>query len=398
MVLPLCGCDDLSGLGLRGMPGIPRMLPPERWGDSGSGGESFRRRRDIVKVIHWDSERARMAGRYVTTTKDIGLLKQLYDDGQLQISAEFQRNAIWSRPAKSFLIDTILTGLPIPVLYFQKTLSAQTNRVEYTVVDGQQRLNAVFQFMENRFSITESDPKSPWHRKRWRTLSESERIQILSYDFVVQEIVGYSGQTIRDMFRRMNRYVVALNPQELRHAAEDGAFKRLVEEIGAWSFWTDHRVVTKQAANRMKNDELVAEILILLNEGPQDKKESVSLYYDSFREEFEPAAHLKAELLRVLTVIETALPNLKSSPLRKPANIYALIGALNEIRAEEIDLPPSHVLGERLNELTDEMAREEDRRTPRAINYLSAQSRQTDNIRPRRARIDILRKAMLNED
>jgi hypothetical protein len=339
-----------------------------------------------------------MAGRYVTTTKDIGLLKQLYDDGQLQISAEFQRNAIWPRAAKSFLIDTILTGLPIPVLYFQKTLSAQTNRVEYTVVDGQQRLNAVFQFMENRFSITESDLKSPWHRKRWRTLSEDERIQILSYDFVVQEIVGYSSHTIRDMFRRMNRYVVALNPQELRHASENGAFKQLVEEIGTWPFWTENKVVTRQAANRMKNDELVAEILILLNEGPQDKKGSVNLYYESFREEFEAADSLKKELLQVLGIIEAALPNLQRSPLRKPANIYALVGAISEIRAEEIDLPSTVILAERLNQLTEEMARDEDRRTPRAANYLSAQSRQTDNIRPRRARIDILRKAMLNED
>lgn len=339
-----------------------------------------------------------MAGRYVTTTKDIGLLKQLYDDGQLQISAEFQRNAIWPRAAKSFLIDTILTGLPIPVLYFQKTLSAQTNRVEYTVVDGQQRLNAVFQFMENRFSITESDTKSPWHRKRWRTLSEDERIQILSYDFVVQEIVGYNSQTIRDMFRRMNRYVVALNPQELRHATEDGAFKRLVEDIGTWSFWTKYGVVTKQAASRMKNDELVAEVLILLNEGPQDKKGSVNLYYDSFRDEFEPTDALRRELLDILGIIETALPNLKTSPLRKPANIYALVGAISEIRAEEIDLPSANVLGQRLTELTEEMARVENKRTNRATNYLSAQSRQTDNIRPRRARIDILRKVILNED
>jgi len=339
-----------------------------------------------------------MAGRYVTTTKDIGLLKQLYDDGQLQISAEFQRNAIWPRAAKSFLIDTILTGLPIPVLYFQKTLSAQTNRVEYTVVDGQQRLNAVFQFMENRFSITESDPKSPWHRKRWRTLSEDERIQILSYDFVVQEIVGYSSHTIRDMFRRMNKYVVALNPQELRHASEDGAFKRLVEDIGLWPFWTKNRVVTRQAANRMKNDELVAEILILLNEGPQDKKGSVNLYYDSFREEFEAADQLKSELLQVLSIVEATVPDLMRSPLRKPANIYALVGALSEIRAEEIDLPSSEIIAERLNLLTEEMARDEDHRTPRATNYLSAQSRQTDNIRPRRARIDILRRVMLNED
>ncbi|MCP1410831.1 DUF262 domain-containing protein [Paenarthrobacter sp. A20] len=337
-----------------------------------------------------------MSGRFATTTKDIGLLKQLYDDGQLQISAEFQRNAIWPRPAKSFLIDTILTDNPIPVLYFQKGISAQTKRVEYTVVDGQQRLNAVFQFLENRFALTESDPSSPWYRQRWKSLDEEHRLQILSYDFVIQELVGYSSNHIRDMFKRMNRYVVALNPQELRHATEDGAFKRLVESIGKWPFWTENGVVTRQAANRMKNDELVAELLILLSEGPQDKKESVDLYYDSFRQDFPQGPELQTQLASVLEEIQAALPNLKKSLLRRPANIYALIGAMNELQAEEEQLPPTAILGQRISDFNEELAASEDERTPRASRYFVAQSRQTDNIRPRRARIDELKRVILN--
>lgn len=339
-----------------------------------------------------------MAGRFITTTKDVGLLRQLYEDGQLQISAEFQRNAIWSRSAKAFLIDTILTENPIPVLYFQRGVSAQTSRIEYTVVDGQQRLNAVFLFMENKFSLTESDQSSRWYRKRWKTLDEEDKMRILSYDFVIQELVGYGAANVREMFTRMNRYVVALNPQELRHAREDGAFKQLVERLGAWPFWEANGVVTRQAANRMKSDELVAELLILLNEGPQDKKESVDLYYDSFREEFTEGTKLEETLSTLLGLISAALPDLRRSLLRRPANLYALVGALSEIQTEELPLPDESLLAERLTSFGGELAEaDEPLQTPRAARYLVAQSRQTDNIRPRRTRIEIIRQVIQGE-
>jgi hypothetical protein len=350
----------------------------------------------VTKKYHggWVS----MASRFTTTTKDVGLLRQLYQDGQLQISAEFQRNAIWPRAAKAFLIDSILTDSPIPVLYFQRGISAQTNRIDYTVVDGQQRLNAVFLFMENRFALTESDPESPWFRKRWKQLDEDQRTQILSYDFVIQELVGYSSKTVRDMFKRMNRYVVALNPQELRHAAEDGAFKALVEQIGAWPFWTNSGVVSKAAAGRMKNDELVAELLILLNEGPQDKKESVDLYYESFQADFEPGAQLEADLRQMTEVISRLIPHLAKSQLRRPANIYALVGALSDLNAENIEWPSTEILSERLRRFEEDLGeKEEALQTARASRYLVAQSRQTDNIRPRRARIEVLRNVLMGE-
>ncbi|MGY2065349.1 DUF262 domain-containing protein [Blastococcus sp. SYSU DS0619] len=340
-----------------------------------------------------------MAGKYTTTTKDVGLLLQLHQDGQLTITPEFQRNAVWSRAAKAYLIDTILTGSPIPVLYFQRSVSAQTSRVEYAVVDGQQRLNAVFLFMENRFALTESDAKSPWYRKRWKQLSTGEREQILSYDFVVQELTGYGASQIREMFQRMNRYVVALNPQELRHANQDGAFKQLVEAVGKWPFWLENGVVTKQGMSRMKADEFVAELLILLNEGPQDKKESVDLYYNSFQEEFEAGSKLRDDLESITTTIVNALPDLKkNTTFKRPVNLYALIGALSEIQDEGDSLPAESLIGSRLEQFASELAAPEEERTSRASRYFVAQSRQTDNVRPRRTRIDILKHVILGEE
>ena len=62
------------------------------------------------------------------TTKDIALLRQLYEEGQLELAPQFQRNAVWPRSAKAYLIDTILNERPIPLLFCQRTSSAQSGR------------------------------------------------------------------------------------------------------------------------------------------------------------------------------------------------------------------------------------------------------------------------------
>src|SRR5258706_13558860 len=99
------------------------------------------------------------------TTKDIGLLKQLHDQGQLLLAPEFQRHSVWPRAAKAYLIDSILNDRPIPLLFLQRVSSAQNGRPGYSVIDGQQRLRAIFEYMDGRFSLTESDKNAALDRK-----------------------------------------------------------------------------------------------------------------------------------------------------------------------------------------------------------------------------------------
>lgn len=332
----------------------------------------------------------RMPGKRRITTKDVALLLQLQETNQLRLAPEFQRNAVWPRPAKAYLIDTILCDRPIPVLYFQRGTSAQTGRTEYTVIDGQQRLRAVLDFVSNRFSLTESGEDQSWYGKRWKALDEGERQRILDYDFVVEELSGYNTEDIRDMFTRMNRYVVPLNQPERRHASEDGRFKEVVESIGAWSYWIDRRIFSSGAANRRRTDEFAAELIILLIEGPQDKKQTVSLYYSALAAEFPGEKEIQTRLQQYIEFVDKALPDLKMLQLRRPANFYALIGALDSItaQADELkDLSPKRI-GEALKDFNARLLEAEPDRL--AGRYLRAASRQTDNLQPRQTRIEIL--------
>jgi hypothetical protein len=331
--------------------------------------------------------------KFSPTTKDIALLHQLQQDGQLKLQAEFQRNSIWPKSAKAYLIDTILNERPIPLFFFQRGASPQSGRPEYAVVDGQQRLRAVFEFLEDRFKLTESKDDSiakPFGNKRYSQLPSEMQERILNYDLVVQELSGYSEDDIRDMFARMNRYVVPLSKQELRHAKQKGKFKDFVERLGAWPFWIERRVFTPKQVKRMRPAEFCADLAILLSEGPQDKKQAIDLYYVKFRESFPSGAAIQSRLNDYLHWTTTALPDLAARRFRRSSELYSLVGALDRVsksgsRLSKVD---PKAAGRALIDFETQTKKKDLHGT--AATYVVAASKHTDDLGPRSARIAIL--------
>lgn len=328
-------------------------------------------------------------GRRSPSPKDIGLLYQLYREGQLDLEPEFQRNAIWPRPAKAYLIDTILSDKPMPLLFFHRSRSPQTGKTHYSIVDGQQRLRAIFEFAEGKIRLPK-DSDRRWRNKKFQELSKALQDNFWNYDLNVEELNQFSDKDIRDIFARMNRYVVKLSPQELRNARQAGRFSDFVERVGALGFWRNKRVFTPHQIRRMRNVEFAAEAIILLVEGPQDKKSPVDLYYRQYQSRFPGESRVKKRLLDYLKWIEQALPDLSHSRYRKPTDLYGLLGALDAVSKEgkKLSSISPRSAGKLLMQFQVDLA------APRpgedASAYLIAASRQTDNIAPRNKRIAIL--------
>ncbi len=123
------------------------------------------------------------------TTKAIGLLRQLFVNDQLILAPEFQRNSVWPHAAKAYLIDTILNDRPIPLLFLQRTTSAQKGLPGFAVIDGQQRLRAIFEFIDDRFRLSESNKRSRYSNKRFSELPKNLQDQITNYDLIVEELI-----------------------------------------------------------------------------------------------------------------------------------------------------------------------------------------------------------------
>jgi Protein of unknown function DUF262 len=333
-----------------------------------------------------------------TTVHAVSLLYQLYKQNQITLAPEFQRNSVWPASAKAFLVDSIIRNKPIPILFFQRTVSPQTGRFSYAVIDGQQRLRAIFDYLEDRFPLSlpsaEGEKKESYFNKRFSGLESDLKDRILNYDFVVAELTGYDQVDIQDLFVRMNRYVVKLSPQELRHARSKGAFKDFVERLATWPFWTQNRVFTDLQIRRMRAVEFVAELAILLIEGPQDKKSAIDLYYGQYKVTFGVGGSIESRLRSLLGWIEKTLPNLSDTRYRKPTDLYSLIGALKQLADNGFN--SNRIAGQRAAAVLIEF----DKRTKASqssgdvAKYVVAASRQTDNLIPRTTRIGVLAKLL----
>lgn len=72
----------------------------------------------------------------------IGEIISLYKEGALDVHPEFQRFFRWSTLQKSKLIESLLLGIPIPSIFV-----SQRNDGVWDVVDGQQRLSTILEFV-----------------------------------------------------------------------------------------------------------------------------------------------------------------------------------------------------------------------------------------------------------
>jgi hypothetical protein len=68
-----------------------------------------------------------------STTHSVSWLYNRHLADELVVKPDFQRNPVWSDAQKSYLIDTILRGFPIPELYFQ-SLSDENGKETHVVV------------------------------------------------------------------------------------------------------------------------------------------------------------------------------------------------------------------------------------------------------------------------
>ena len=78
-----------------------------------------------------------------------------YRENLLVVNRRYQRKLVWTEQEKECLVDSIMKGYPIPLILFAEKIR-NDGIVYYEILDGMQRLNAIFSFIENEF---------PWQEK-----------------------------------------------------------------------------------------------------------------------------------------------------------------------------------------------------------------------------------------
>ena len=186
--------------------------------------------------------------------------REWHSQGKLELSPNFQRRSVWSNAAKSFLVDTVIKGKPIPKIILMQTFAEE--RTIRVVVDGQQRLRAIFEFLSDGIKISRAHSKKN-AGKVFSELHKDERDEFLQYEIGCDVLNDAPISELLDIFARINRYTVKLNSQELRNAQYSGFFKTAAFELGYEfvEFWRAAGILNQSQINRMGEAELASDLL-----------------------------------------------------------------------------------------------------------------------------------------
>ncbi|OQX86744.1 MAG: hypothetical protein B6D55_05335 [Candidatus Omnitrophica bacterium 4484_70.2] len=171
---------------------------------------------------------------FKTPTRKVKDIFSDYKRGDLDVRPAFQRGFVWDIKKASRLIESILLGVPIPVIY-----TAEIQDGTEIVIDGQQRLLSIFSFIDGIF------PKSnkPFKLRGLDVLKELNGLSFKELDKLIQKTIeNYSVPFIIitkdsdsdvkfEIFERLNTGSVKLNDQELRNCIYRGRYNDLLKEL-----------------------------------------------------------------------------------------------------------------------------------------------------------------------
>jgi hypothetical protein len=227
-------------------------------------------------------------------------------NGLLKLSPDFQRRSVWSDKAKSYLIDTIMRGKPMPkIIITQELKGAKNVRV---VVDGQQRLRAILEYFNGDYKISKA------HNERlskytFSTLPDELDKDFLKYELGVDLLFDTPYQELLDIFARINSYTVKLVPQELFNAKYLGFFKNKVYKLGYKyvNYYIEGGILTKAIVTRMAEAELTADLFVSLLAAVQTNK-GIESYYKEYEDKQDNLEEISKKFDKVMSYIGTIYP------------------------------------------------------------------------------------------
>jgi uncharacterized protein with ParB-like and HNH nuclease domain len=284
-----------------------------------------------------------------------------YRTNSLVLNPDFQRRSVWNSKAKSYLIDTIIRGLPIPVIILRDTKTSLDTYIPIKeVVDGQQRLRTVISFVTGEFNDVNEFKLSKTHNEifggnSFSTLPNDAKQDILDYEFFVHVLPStVSNREILEIFSRMNSTGVKLNDQELRNASYFGDFKSLAFKIANQNYdsWIKWGVFTDSKIARMEEVELVNDLLIISMQGIDKRTpEFLSSFYKNYDdEESIPKKEIISNRIQnVLNFIDDVYGNvIKTTEFKKTPLLYSLFANIY-FREYSFDLTKSNEVKIKLN-------------------------------------------------
>lgn len=185
-----------------------------------------------------DDQFAKQPFRVVYQTNNFLLpqIASLIEDGEdMNLRPEYQRRLRWTNRQKSLLIESLLLNIPVPPVFLY-----ENDLARYEVMDGQQRLNTIKEFLNNQFALRGLQIVSSLNGKTYirlppkvkRSLDRASVSAIVLLQESQGKIKSVSSSRYyelrRFVFERLNTGGKRLTAQEIRNAIYGSEFNKLI--------------------------------------------------------------------------------------------------------------------------------------------------------------------------
>jgi hypothetical protein len=261
--------------------------------------------------------------------------------GLLNLEPSYQRRSVWNQDDKDYFIDTVLNNYPASAIFLCQTISDE-GYSKLSIVDGKQRLSTLFEFINGEFPIYEKATIESLRGKYFQDLDTDIKQKFWKYQFAV-EYLPENESIINLIFDRINRNTIKLTSQELRHAKFNGEFITTVEELTDWMFnelGNNFPAIDKRSKKQMKDNEMVAQLLLLLEEGVRAYSQDYLDKAFSDRDiNWEEKSEIDNEFRSTIQIIKQIIDsssnlNLTKTRLKNQADFYSFFGAIAELKQE----------------------------------------------------------------
>ena len=183
-----------------------------------------------------------MAKQPIINGKVVERAYEDYRNEMYLVNRRYQRKLVWDVSEKKSFIDSLANGYPVPLFLFAKNDYRGMER--YEIIDGLQRLNAIFCYIENEYpsesgyyfdlsstALTKSLLDNAIVQQKQPMLERSVCVKIVSYELPFSIYDEKNPDIIDEVFRRINSNGQHLSRQEIRQAGATSTFAELVRKV-----------------------------------------------------------------------------------------------------------------------------------------------------------------------
>jgi len=182
-------------------------------------------------------------------------LEKLSDDENDFFIPDYQRDLTWPDEHQSRFIESVLMGLPIPLL-FLADVEGQEGRAE--IVDGSQRVRTLARFMSNELRLSGLKQLTKLNNFTFSDLPAIRQRRFGRHTMRMIELrEGTDEDVRRDIFSRINTGSIKLNDMEQRWGANDGPFLQFIRECSQNELFIKLAPLSDKAMKRREPQEFV---------------------------------------------------------------------------------------------------------------------------------------------